>query len=249
MPTRRWPGGSKAALLSQLLPWAGLLLLLVLVRSSKGVAFADAYALISRPFWPGPSQIDWLRSSQRLQTDLRLSQLAQENSRLRRLLNLEPNAQGSIRAAVISRETDGWWQQVLLNKGSMDGIRIGDAVEGPGGLVGLVRENSVSTATVTLLTDPTTRVGVWVARTGQHALLNGVGTSRPVLRFLDKDPQVRPGDVVLTSPASSLVPPNIPVGVVQSVDERANPAPEAIVQLSAAVDAIDWVQVRARTQR
>ena len=97
------------------------------------------------------------------------------------------------------------------------------------------------------MTDPSSRIGVWVARTRQHGLLNGVGTSRPVLRFVDKDPQVLPGDVVLTSPASTLVPPNLPVGVVQAVDQRANPAPEAIVQLSAPVDAIDWVEILPRS--
>jgi rod shape-determining protein MreC len=32
--------------------------------------------------------------------------------------------------------------------------------------------------------------------------------------------------------------------VVQSVNERAVPAPEALVQLSAPVNAIDWVQVQ-----
>jgi rod shape-determining protein MreC len=70
-----------------------------------------------------------------------------------------------------------------------------------------------------------------------------LGTSRPVVRFLEKDPQVQPGDVVFTSPASTLVPPNLPVGVLQSVDERADPAPEAVVQLIAPIDAVDWVQV------
>jgi rod shape-determining protein MreC len=234
------------AVLSQAFPWSGLLLLLVLVRLTKGVAFADAYALVSRPFWPGPSQQEWLRSSQRLAADLRLSQLAQDNARLRGLLDLGQVHSGAIQAAVISREVDGWWQQILLNKGTLAGLRVGDVVEGPGGLVGLVGQVSLSTATVTLLTDPASRIGVWVARTRQHGLLSGVGTSRPVLRFLDKDPQVRPGDVVLTSPASTLVPPNLPVGVVQSIDQRANPAPEAIVQLSAPVDAIDWVEVLVR---
>jgi len=234
------------AVLSQAFPWSGLLLLLVLVRLTKGVAFADAYALVSRPFWPGPSQQEWRRSSQRLAADLRLSQLAQDNARLRGLLDLGQVHSGAIQAAVISREVDGWWQQILLNKGTLAGIRVGDVVEGPGGLVGLVGQVSLSTATVTLLTDPASRIGVWVARTRQHGLLSGVGTSRPVLRFLDKDPQVRPGDVVLTSPASTLVPPNLPVGVVQSIDQRANPAPEAIVQLSAPVDAIDWVEVLVR---
>ena len=99
---------------------------------------------------------------------------------------------------------------------------------------------------VTLLTAASSRLGVWVGRTRQHALLVGLGTPRPRLQFLEKDPGVRPGDVVSTSPASTLLPPNIPVGVVQSVNEQAVPAPDGLVQLSAPVDAVDWVQVRTR---
>jgi rod shape-determining protein MreC len=76
--------------------------------------------------------------------------------------------------------------------------------------------------------------------------LVGSGSSRLILRFIDKDPNVQPGDLVTTSPASTLLPPNLSVGVIQSVDERAVPAPTAIVQLIAAPEAIDWVQVRTR---
>ena len=54
------------------------------------------------------------------------------------------------------------------------------------------------------------------------------------------------GDLVATSPASTLLPPNVPVGVIQSVDEQAVPAPVAVVQLIAAPEAIDWVQVQTR---
>jgi len=39
------------------------------------------------------------------------------------------------------------------------------------------------------------------------------------------------------------VPPNLPVGVIQRINADADPAPEALVQLSAPVDAVDWVQV------
>ena len=113
----------------------------------------------------------------------------------------------------------------------------------PGGLIGRVASVTPSTATVALLTDPGSRVGVWVGRIQRHGLLTGIGTSRPLLRFLEKDPGVRPGDVVVTSPASTLVPPNLTVGVIQSVDERAVPATDAVVQLSAPLDAVDWVQV------
>ena len=249
MPLGRWPRGSLQSLRSQALPWLAVLLVLGLVRLSKGAAFADFYALISRPFWPGSAQSEWLRSSQRLGADLRLTQLSEDNARLRALLALDQGRGASITASVIAREPNGWWQQLLLNKGSLAGVQLGDAVQAPGGLVGLVDQLSVSTATVTLLTDPSSRIGVWVVRTRQHGLLHGVGTSRPVLRFVDKDPLVRPGDVVLTSPASTLVPPNLPVGVVQSVDQRANPTPEAVVQLSAQADAIDWVEILGRSSR
>ena len=67
---------------------------------------------------------------------------------------------------------------------------------------------------------------------------------RPERVLIDKNIDVRAGDLVSTSPASTLLPPNVPVGVIQSVDERAVPAPKAVVQLIAAPEAIDWVQVR-----
>jgi rod shape-determining protein MreC len=39
------------------------------------------------------------------------------------------------------------------------------------------------------------------------------------------------------------VPPNLTVGVIQQLDSSIIPAPEAVVQLSAPLAAIDWVQV------
>jgi len=224
MPASRWLRPGAARSLSQVWPLLIALGLLTLVRLSKGAFLLDAYAQLSRPFWPGTAQAEWLRSARRSEDQVRLAQLETENQR-------------------ISRVPGGWWQQLLLGKGSLEGVQVGQAVLAPGGLIGLVSSVTPTTATVTLLTDPSSRVGVWVARNRRHALLSGLGTSRPVVRFLEKDPQVQPGDVVFTSPASTLVPPNLPVGVLQSVDERADPAPEAVVQLIAPIDAVDWVQV------
>jgi len=73
-----------------------------------------------------------------------------------------------------------------------------------------------------------------------------MGTARPELKFIDKDVKVRPGDLVSTSPASTLLPANLPVAVVQSLNSSAVPAPTALVQLIAPSDAIDWVQVSRR---
>lgn len=227
-------------------PWWLLLLALVGVRLSKGAGFADAYALLSRPFWPGSAQSEWLRSAQQLEQQASLQQLARDNQRLRGLLALDRGAGGRVSAPVISREEGGWWQQLELGKGSLDGVKAGDPVLAPGGLIGRVSSVTPSTARVQLLTDRGSRLGVWVARVQRHGLLVGQGTARPRLQFLEKDTGVRPGDVITTSPASTLVPPNLLVGVVQSVNENLAPAPDAAVQLSAPVDAVDWVQVVTR---
>jgi rod shape-determining protein MreC len=230
--------------LGRLWPWLLLLLALLGIRLSKGALLADAYALLSRPFWPGSAQSEWLRSAQQLDQQNQLLQLRSDNNRLRRLLQLAGADNGLIGAAVISRQSSGWWHQLLIGKGSLDGVSAGAAVLAPGGLLGRVVSTTPTTAAVQLLSDDGSRVGVWVPRIRRHGLLSGLGTARPVLRFLEKDPGVRPGDVVVTSPASTLVPPNITVGVVQSVDDLAVPASEAVVQLSAPVEAVDWVQVR-----
>lgn len=243
MPATRWLRIGSARPLLAAWPWLLLLAALAVVRFSKGALLSDAYALLSRPFWPGPAQSEWLRSARQLEDQLRLDQLERDNRRLRGLLELQRGGDRRLGAAVISRQTGGWWQQLVLGKGAIDGVRSGQAVLAPGGLIGRVSAVTPTTATVTLLTDPNSRVGVWVARNQRQALLTGTGTPRPLVRFLEKDPQVRPGDVVVTSPASTLVPPNLPVGVIQRVDERADPAPLAVLQLSAPVAAVDWVQV------
>jgi rod shape-determining protein MreC len=245
MPARRWLRPITLLPLLQAWPWLLVALALLAVRFSKGAGLADAYALLSRPFWPGTAQAEWLRSARRFEDQARLSTLEAENARLRGLIGLQQASPKRPTAAVIARDPAGWWQTLLLGCGSLQGVREGNAVLAPGGLIGLVTSVTPSTARVTLLTDPASRVGVWVGRTRHHGLLTGLGTPRPVLRFLEKDPGVLPGDLVTTSPASTLVPPDLPVGVIQSVDISADPAPEAVVQLAAPVGAVDWVQLLA----
>jgi len=224
-------------------PWLVLLLAIGLVRLSKGAAVVDLYALLSRPFWPGTAQSEWLRQAQHLEDQQKISLLQGQLNQLRADGALRQEQGDWLTAAVISRRTEGWWQQLELGAGSLEGLSYGAVVTGPGGVLGRIASVTPSTARVTLLTDPSSRVGVELKGSRGQGLLVGEGTSRPRLRFLDKDVDVQPGDVVLTSAASSLYPANLIVGVVQTVNSQAQPAPEALVQLAAPVDAIDWVRV------
>ena len=67
-------------------------------------------------------------------------------------------------------------------------------------------------ARLLLLTDFSSQVPVIVQPAGRRAILSGDGTGAPVLEFLDNTEQIRPGDLIETSGAGGVFPPNLPVG-------------------------------------
>ena len=119
----------------------------------------------------------------------------------------------------------------------------GDAVLGSGGLIGMIDNTSFFTSTVKLLTSPSSKVGAWIQKDNIHGLLVGVGDDTPRLIFYSKNIDVEVGDFILSSPASTLLPPNIPIGIIESVDKQSNNTISASVQLIAKPQAIDWVQI------
>ena len=221
-----------------------IFLFLVLARISKGSLYKDFYYFISKPFWPGQFQREVIFKSIDQESLIKLNLLKKDNTRLRELLSLQQSSNNnSIPAAVISRKTGGWWRQITLNKGSKDGVEIGSTVTGPGGLLGRVNNTSLFTSSVTLLTSPESKLGVWVDRSQINGLLVGLGDDQPSLVLYVNDADIKVGDFVSSSPASSLLPPNIPIGIVQSIDEKLQSKKTAKILLLAKPHAIDWVQI------
>ena len=190
------------------------------VRISKGSIYKDFYYFISKPFWPGQFQKEIILKSKDQESLIKLKLLEKDNLRLRKILSLQDSSNyDSISAAVISRKTGSWWRQIILNKGSKDGVEVGSTVIGPGGLLGRVNDTSLFTSSVTLITSPESRLGVWVERIEINGLLVGLGNDYPSLILYSKDADIKVGDFISSSPASTLLPPNIPIGVVQSINE------------------------------
>ena len=222
----------------------GVFLFLVFVRITKGCIFKDFYYLISRPFWPGQFQKEVILQSIDQESLIKLNLLKKDNIRLRKILSLQQLSNNDkISAAVISRKTGGWWRQIILNKGSKDGVEIGSTVTGPGGLLGRVNNTSLFTSSVTLLTSPDSKLGVWVDRIQINGLLVGLGDDYPSLIIYSKDADIKVGDSVSSSPASTLLPPNIPIGIVQSIDKTMKSKKTAKIYLLANPQVIDWVQI------
>ena len=224
--------------------FVGIFLFLVFVRISKGSLYKDFYYFISKPFWPGQFQKEVILKSIDQEFLIKLNLLKNDNIRLRKILSLQQlSNNNNISAAVISRKTGSWWRQIILNKGSKDGVEIGSTVTGPGGLLGIVNNTSLFTSSVALLTSPESKLGVWVDRSQINGLLVGSGDDHPILIMYSKDADIKVGDFVSSSPASSLLPPNIPIGIVQSIDEKLQSKKTAKILLLAKPHAIDWVQI------
>ena len=222
----------------------GIFLFLVFVRISKGSIYKDFYYLISKPFWPGQFQKEVILKSINQESLIKSNLLKKDNIRLREILSLQQSSNNyNISAAVISRKTGGWWRQIILNKGSKDGVEIGNIVIGPGGLLGRVNNTSLLTSSVTLITSPESKLGVWVDRIQINGLLVGLGDDFPSLILYSKDADIKVGDFVSSSPASTLLPPNIPIGIVQSIDKTIKSKKTAKILLLAKPHVIDWVQI------
>jgi len=220
------------------------LLLITFLRFSKSLIYRDIYYFISKPLWPGQFQREILLKSYDKELNIKLKQLEKDNLRLRSLLSLKKTTDKlKIDSSVISRNTGSWWRKIILNKGARNGVNVGDAVVGPGGLIGLIEDVSGFTSSVKLLTSSESKVGAWVQRINTHGLLIGVGNDLPMLVFYSKDIDIKVGDVILSSPASTLLPPNIPIGIIESINLESDPNTIANVQLLANPQAIDWVQI------
>jgi len=219
-------------------------LFLVFVRISKGSLYKDFYYYISKPFWPGQFQKEVILKSSDQESLIKINLLEKDNRRLREILSLRESSNGEkISAAVISRKTGSWWRQIILNKGSKHGVEIGSIVIGPGGLLGRINSTSLFTSSVILLTSPESKVGVWVDRIQINGLLVGSGDNYPTLILYSKDADLKVGDFISSSPASTVLPPNIPIGIVQSINEPLKARKTAKILLFAKPHVIDWVQI------
>ena len=116
-------------------------------------------------------------------------------------------------AEIISNGKEPIGSKVIINKGTNDHIRAGDAVVDDAGLMGQVTQVHPLTAEVHLLTDTTNTIPVMVARTGVRTLLYG-GGGNIELRYFPTDADLQPNDVLVTSGLDSVYPAGIPVAKV-----------------------------------
>lgn len=157
--------------------------------------------------------------NERLEAEVRrLEQRLLETAALeRRVAELEaindfapPEDLATVTARIYSAGASTFDQIRLIDRGSDQGIVIGQAVLDEDGLIGRIDLVTKSSARVRLITDPLVSVGVRLQDTNQTGVTTGRGDDLLRLDMFDATEPVREGAVVLTD--GSLFPPGIVVG-------------------------------------
>lgn len=221
------------------------------IRQTNGALIDETYQLLLRPFQVQTAPTKQIENAYVLELQQRIVELENQNQRLRELIDYEKGSDldTTTLAAVIGRGADHWWQQLTINKGSQANVKVGDIVTGSGGLVGRVINVTPNTARILLLSDPTSQIGVKVSRSRSTGYLQGQAGNQASLKFFEKIPDVKPGDVIVTSSFSRLFPQDVPIGRVASIDLGTSPAPEALIHLSVPISNLEWVTIHPYTPK
>ena len=150
-----------------------------------------------------------------------LAQLKEENNRLRNIQKKSENvAKKQTIVKVISNSASPNKKLVVIDKGTNQGIYIGQNVIGIKGLIGQVIETSFVSSKVILINDVNHNVPGEVNRTGEKVIISGSKDNNQLtINYAPVDTTIEKGDVISTSGIAERFKPKIPIGKVNLVEK------------------------------
>ena len=163
----------------------------------------------------------------------RVDELTEENTRLRseqfeleRLRSLyeldqEYMQYHKIGARIIAKDSGSWFSVFRIDKGSDDGIKEDMNVIAGSGLVGIVTDVGANYATVRSIIDDSSRVSAMAQQSGDSCIVAGdlqlFKEGRLKLSYMEKDDDIKDGDMIVTSNISGKFLPGILVGYATDI--------------------------------
>ena len=163
----------------------------------------------------------------------RVDELTEENTRLRseqfeleRLRSLyeldqEYMQYHKIGARIIAKDSGSWFSVFRIDKGSDDGIKEDMNVIAGGGLVGIVTDVGANYATVRSIIDDSSRVSAMAQQSGDSCIVAGdlqlFKEGRLKLSYMEKDDDIKDGDMIVTSNIIGKFLPGILVGYATDI--------------------------------
>ncbi|QQS40705.1 MAG: rod shape-determining protein MreC [Acidobacteriota bacterium] len=176
-------------------------------------------------------------------------ELESENRRLRDLLDLKESADYDVLPAqIIGRDASVWFDTAIINRGSIDGVKLNMPVVVNGGLVGRVTAVSPLTSQIDLITRDKSGLGAVIGELGDSSALGvvrGTGESEVLeMKYVPGYVEVKEGDVIYTTGQDGIYPPGLKLGEVIEVRSGSATVPHQIkIRPGASISGLQEVAV------
>jgi rod shape-determining protein MreC len=154
--------------------------------------------------------------------------LAQDNARLRELLELRQATTTPGRAAeVLYDAADPYTRKIVIDQGMTQGVVAGSPVIDARGVLGQVTQVLPFTSEVTLVIDRDLAIPVQNTRTGVRSVAFGDASAHGgglELRFMAANADLQEGDLLSTSGVDGIYPTGLPVAKIERIERRADSA-------------------------
>ena len=174
---------------------------------------------------------DALDENDRLQS--RVDELIEENTRLRaeqmeleRLralyeLDTQYMQYNKVGARIIAKNTGSWFSVFRIDKGAEDGIKEDMNVIAGGGLVGIITDVGANYATVRSIIDDSSEVSAMAQQSGDTCIVSGdlqlYNEGRLNIGYMEKEDDIKDGDMIVTSNISGKFLPGILIGYATDI--------------------------------
>ena len=203
------------------------------VRQKIGIVSSELYSITNIPtkIWnmiqeQFSSHSELLAENERLKAQSllleqqlqKLAALTQQNARLRELLNSSSLVDEKVEVAeLIGIDPNPSTFRYLIDKGTSDGVIIGQSVLDATGIMGQVVDIMPHSAWVLIITDTTHSIPIMINRNGVRGIALGTGEDLLEIRYFPSNEDIKINDLLVTSGLGGNFPVGYPVATVTDI--------------------------------
>ena len=148
--------------------------------------------------------------------------LESENKRLYELIDSKPKTENTyLFADIVSTSKILNKHQILINRGSSDGVKLGSSIVNAEGIVGHVIRDQIFASEVLLISDLEHAIPVEIVRTGLRSIAIGTGEFNKLrINTLPTNSNLQKDDIIITSGLGGRYPEGFPVGTITEISRE-----------------------------